>query len=432
MHCHRLSLNCGQRGSFLRGALLTMTLTASLWLGCAPAGASEASAELVRQHLYLGTLAAGEAELAAKVAADAGDREARFGLGLLRFTRAVEHLGQSLYRYGLTPPRTFSIPILRFPVPPNPRPETITYRALRDVLKAFDDDLAAADTTLQGLGDGEVTVVLDLARIRLDLRGDGKPTDDETLAFILTSLSQRPGAQVAPLGSLEVKFDAGDAPWFAGYSHVLMGLCDFLLAHDFQSTFDAGSHLFFAKSGAPAAAALSRPLPAGSVGLGFPDTAVFADLIALIHTLEWPVVEPDRMGSARQHLKAMIALSRKSWTLILAETGDDREWLPNPRQTHVALGQRVRQEQIDAWMAALDEAEAILDGRVLVPHWRFARGIDLKRFFEAPQTFDLVMFVTGAGAVPYLGDGPITSAQRWTEITRAFEDNFLGYALWFN
>ena len=83
-------------------------------------------------------------------------------------------------------------------------------------------------------------------------------------------------------------------------------------------------------------------------------------------------------------------------------------------------------------MAALDEADAILDGRTLVPHWRFARGFDLKAFFDEPEPFDLVMLLTGAGAASYLRDGPITSRQRWREITQAFEDNFFAYAFWFN
>jgi hypothetical protein len=128
----------------------------------------------------------------------------------------------------------------------------------------------------------------------------------------------------------------------------------------------------------------------------------------------------------------MVGLSRKSWQLILAETGDDREWIPNPRQTHVALGVRVRQDQIDAWMAAVDEVDGMLEGRILVPHWRFAKGMDLKEFFENPRSFDLVMVMTGSGVVPFLRDGPTSSAERWNEITRAFQNNFFAYALWFN
>ena len=63
---------------------------------------------------------------------------------------------------------------------------------------------------------------------------------------------------------------------------------------------------------------------------------------------------------------------------------------------------------------------------------RPARGFDLKMFFEEPQPFDLVMLLTGAGAVPYLREGPIATPQRWGEITQAFEDNFFACAFWFN
>jgi hypothetical protein len=418
---------------FMRKVLtLGATVLVCLWFARSTARADEASAELVRNHLYGGTLAAGETALAAKADVDGNDREARFGLGLVRFARAVERFGQSLYRYGLSPPRTLSIPLLRFPVPANPRPEPITYEAFREILKVFGDDLAAAEATLQRVGDADVGIVIDLSRVRLDLRGDGRPTEDESLAYILASLSQRPGTQPAAPTSLEVRFDTGDAAWLAGYSHVLMALCDFLLAHDFRSTYDATFHRFFPRAETPLAQALSQPLPHDSMGRFLPDSEILADVVGFIHTINWPVVEPNRMRAARQHLKSVVAASRRSWSLILAETDDDREWLPNPRQKNVALGWPIQQQQIDAWLAALDELDAILDGRTLVPHWRLTRGIDLKAFFEEPRTFDLVMLLTGAGAVPYLRAGPITSPEHWHEITQAFEHNFFAYALWFN
>ena len=62
------------------------------------------------------------------------------------------------------------------------------------------------------------------------------------------------------MASLEVKFDAGDAPWLAGYSHALMALCDFMLAHDFHATFDVVSHRFFPKSAGPLAQARTHGL----------------------------------------------------------------------------------------------------------------------------------------------------------------------------
>ncbi len=42
------------------------------------------------------------------------------------------------------------------------------------------------------------------------------------------------------------------------------------------------------------------------------------------------------------------------------------------------------------------------------------------------------MLLTGAGAAPYLRQGPIATPQRWGEITQAFQDNFFAYAFWFN
>ena len=92
--------------------------------------------------------------------------------------------------------------------------------AFRDILKVFDDDLASAEKALQNVGDGEVGIVVDLARVRFDLRRDGQPAEDESLAYILASLSQRPGAQIAAPTPLEVRFDTGDAAWLAGYSQV--------------------------------------------------------------------------------------------------------------------------------------------------------------------------------------------------------------------
>lgn len=70
---------------------IAVVATALVFLACTQGRATEASAELTRQHLYAGTLKEGEEELSAKIVADGTDREARFGLGLIRFARAVEH-----------------------------------------------------------------------------------------------------------------------------------------------------------------------------------------------------------------------------------------------------------------------------------------------------------------------------------------------------
>ena len=93
---------------------------------------------------------------------------------------------------------------------------------------------------------------------------------------------------------------------------------------------------------------------------------------------------------------------------------------------------QVDAERIAAWQKVLSEAEAILDGKKLVPHWRFAKGINLRRVFEEPRPFDFVLWATGPAALPYLEDGPITTGADWNTMIDAFGGNFGIFAVWFN
>ncbi|MFO1184546.1 MAG: hypothetical protein U1E56_07150 [Bauldia sp.] len=399
-----------------RFAVLACTLGLAFAAG-APAAATETSAALARSHLEAGTLAAAERELGAVIARDAADQEARFGLGAVRFLTAVEHLSQGFYRYGLKPASSGGLPILRLPVPENPRPQPITYAAFRGILQRLSDDLAAAETALAAMASAEMKVPLDLAAIRYDADGDGRAGDEERL---LTVLSRMAGGRPAPA---LVAFDRGDAYWLQGYCHALMSVADFLLAHDFEATFDNTFHLFFPAADLPLAKALAAPRAT------YDD---FADIVAFIHLVNWPVVDAAKMKGVRLHLKAMVDLSRKSWAAIEAEGDDEREWVPNPRQKDSVTGMSVTADQIAAWKTMLGEVDAVLDGRLLLPHWRLARGFNLRRVFDEPRRFDLVMWVSGTGALPYLEDGPLTTAARWTNITRPFGNGFATYFIWFN
>jgi hypothetical protein len=158
-----------------------------------------------------------------------------------------------------------------------------------------------------------------------------------------------------------------------------------------------------------------------------------SDLIAAIHLIRFPVKEPERMRSALGHLEQTLALSEESWRFIRAETDDDREWLPNPRQTGV-LRVAVSDEMIDRWLEAVAEARKILAGERLLPFWRDGetRGVNLRRVFTEPTTFDLVLWFQGTAATPYLESGTITDSATWTRIVEAFGGSFPGFAAWFN
>ena len=214
--------------------------------------------------------------------------------------------------------------------------------------------------------------------------------------------------------------------WLRGYTHLISAFLEFALAYDWRETYDAAAHLFFA--GARPSTALAAP---ANAMFGRDDR--IADVIALIHLIHWPVAEPQLLVVAREHLKSVITLSRESWKEILAETDDDREWILSPRQKNVAFsGPQVTQERVDGWLRALDAFEEVLDGRKLVPHWRFARGIDFNAIFASPRPFDLVLWITGHAAIPYLKEGPTMSREDWAQWERVFGGQFMLFAVWFN
>src|SRR5437763_1975113 len=227
----------------LASALL-VGLTAAVF-NASSARAQDAVA-LAQQHLYAGTLAAGESALAALSQQNAGDDNARFGLAGVRFMRAIERLVQSLHRHGLEAPRSGLVPILRLPVPPNPNPAPLTYEGFRAILQAFVDDLGRVDVTLTEGAETGVKLPLDLARIRLDLNGDGIVGDDELFWTILAGVDPR--ARGAKPESFVAAFDAGDVHWLRGYTHLLRAIGEFWLAHDFRDMFDRSFQLFFPRA----------------------------------------------------------------------------------------------------------------------------------------------------------------------------------------
>ena len=78
--------------------------------------------------------------------------------------------------------------------------------------------------------------------------------------------------------------------------------------------------------------------------------------------------------------------------------------------------------------------DGVWEGRRLLPHFRFAdRGIDMKKFFEDPRTFDLVLSISGPAVVPYLAQGDMLTSDEWWAVQRQFGGaGFMSFALWFN
>lgn len=395
----------------------------------APAAAQAPAIEEARAYLEAGRPAAAAATLAEHLQESPEDDAARLALGSVQFMQATEALGQSLYRYGLEPsPEVFAMPFFRLPVPRNPAPEPITYDKARAMLQRFVDDLAVAEATLAQVEIADVQLPLAIGLVRLDLNGDGVATDQESLWELYRQIGNSPQLPPEQVKQFIIDFDGSDAPWLRGYSHLLMGLGEFLLAHDWHEAFDHTFHSLFPRSGLPFQALTEK----SSRRPDMRDFDEVADLIAFIHLNHWPVTEPERMARVLHHLKSMVDLSRENWRRVLAETDNGREWLPNPRQTGAVPGLAVTQARIDAWMMFLDEFGAMLKGELLMPHWRLAQGVNLRRVFLEPRPFDIVLWIQGSAALPYAEPGPVSQRESWQQMMLLMEGDFFTYALWFN
>ncbi len=394
------------------------------------------------QFLQQGQLADAEKYLGEQLTADPQHDQARFALGVVQVLSAIEHLGQEQHQYGAMNGAVSNLPVFRLPVPINPHPEEVTYTQVRQVFSHLQTRMLAAEATLAKIDlKPEVKLSIDLLSIRLDLNGDGRTDDKESFAALFGVANRvRPGT---PGADMKVTFDNGDVPWLRGYCHFLCAVCDVMLAYDHQRMFDVSGHLIYPKAVPPRGGL--EPLDIAKRRDG-DFTRDIMDAIAAIHLTDFPLKEPKRMSSARGHLLEMIRTSRESWVLIEAETDNDQEWLPNPKQTGV-LRVPVTREFIDGWHGVLSEMEDLLEGRKLVPFWRdhdqwffgtggdipaTGRGVNLKRFFEEPPRFDLVLLLQGSAALPYVEKGELSRPETWNNLTRVFQGQFFGFAIWFN
>jgi hypothetical protein len=375
--------------------------------------------------LVEGKLAEAEAALAGALEKDEGDDEARFALGIVQSLEGVERLMQGLYRYGLDPRWQSNLPFVRLPAPKNPKPEPLTNEAFRKLISDFAADLAGVEKTLAEVKADDVKLPVRLGVCRLDFNGDGTCSEEETLWKVFAHVSGRRLSQ-DDADDFAIALDKGDVHWLRGYCRLLSATCEMLLAHDTQNIHDHAAQIFF-----PTAEVRYPFTPQGDENWW---TSIL-DGVAFIHLISLPVSEPERMQRAHEHLLAVIEQSRLSWKAIDAETDDDREWIPNPNQKNAVLPNAVvTVEMVDGWRAVLDEFESILQGEKLIPFWRGndSRGVNLKRVFFEPTTFDLVLWVQGSAAAPYLEEGAVTDPAFWNRIQRGFQGQFFWFAVWVN
>ena len=324
---------------------------------------NDAEAPLAEKFLHEGEFAKGESASLRALEENRDDDEVRFGLGVIQVMRAAEKLGQSLYEYGAVSEKA-NQPFLRLPVPKNPDPSSISHKELGRVLDAFASDLQRAEATLAAIKDDRVKLRLRLSKIRFDFAGNGK--DQTTLLELLVKLNgERLGFEKAN-PDFRVHFDRGDVAWLRSYCHVLSAMVEAYRSIDQEA--------------------------------GFSDRveSVFPNVEASTEDDDWrtgvKVVDPPRLRRARLHLVAVCELNRESWMHIRAETDDDFEWLPHPRQID-QLGLPLTDERIDAWLEMMTEWEELFKGRSLIagnlvryviPDHDTELGLNVKKLMDDP------------------------------------------------
>lgn len=343
---------------------------------------------LAEKFLHAGQLALGEQTLERALASKPND-ELRYGLGMIQLVQGVERLGQSLYEYGAKSEHAW-LPFVRLPVPTNPEPNAITYKKFRAILDDFRRDLEKTEATFAKITEDDVKLTLRLADVKLDLDADGQPTD--RFVDLLKRLLGGNLEFLAKNRDFRVSFDRGDVAWFRSYCHLLMGLADVMLAFDLEAEFQYGDSGIFPNV---------RPK--------FTGTDAARRELRREAGEKLRVAEPARLGRFREHLLMMPKLNRETWRFIRAETDNDFEWLPNPRQQSV-IGLPVRDTMIDGWLTFLAEMEKVLEGKKLVPVqllWPTeGRGLNLKTLLDdPPAAFDFAKVQRAGIDAKYLERG---------------------------
>jgi hypothetical protein len=368
---------------------------------------------LAEKYLHSSKLNDGEDALAAVLQHHPKDDQARFGLGMVQFTNALQKFGQKLYTHGVQPNEVMGVPFVRIPVPENKNPTPISYPAFR---KMFDDlyhDCGKAERTLAAVSDDKVKLPLHLGHVRFDFDGSGRGNDKFT--DVLVKLMGGSPEFLKKDPSFLVCFDRGDVAWLRGYCHLLMAMIDGFLSVDLRDLYVTELHRQFAKAEDVTAEAKAKALN-----------------IKVIR-----FAAPERLGRLRQHMLMVCKLNHETWKHIRAETDDDREWLPHAKQKGV-IGLPVTNELIDGWLAAVREVEDLLEGRVLIPAFFLpnadGKGLSLKKMLDEPPTdFDLDRLIAKGPREKYLERGKHTDFGAILRVSEMFRNTLsFAYAAWFN
>jgi hypothetical protein len=394
----------------MRAALLSLALLAS------PAIAETLSEEIGRTGL-----SATEARLSAL---SSPSNEELFALAGLRFLGGVEAALQLRWQTGVRADWS-ELPILRLPIPENPGARPFEARDFTALLTGLDTAMTESRAALDQLGDKPFALEIRLADLWFDINLNDTRDEGEDLAAVAGLTLGGGRIMAVQVEDPVIRFDTADAAWLSAYTHFLSGFTSTALAYDpepaIQRVIDSSAAIYALWGDTP---------PPNAMDMMFGRQV---DRLAMVlHALSSP---PDKAlaSDAHAHFLAMIRENRRFWAAVALEQDNDREWVPNDRQVS-GLGILTPPELGARWQAVLADAEKLLTGEVLIPHWRFGAeaGINLKKLFENPPPIDLVTFIQGEGLLPYAEKGPRMTMDAWRDFERLVSGDALLFAVFLN
>ena len=347
----------------------------------------------------------------------------RFSLAVLQSLQGLQQFADGAGKLGIKQSLASSgLPFFRvLPRQTSAPTEQATPEKIRALFQNLRDSLTKSNATLTKVGEGEFKVQVNLTQAHLENK-DGTPGMP-----LAESLGRIMGMRATDEKDLVVNFDSADAMWLKGYTHILLGMLDVFMAYDWRPVWNQSAHvLFTSPNPLPPIAHFTITTQGGQF-------SEWADLIAAIHELRLEVTDSDGLKKAVTEFRSAIVCSKICWKRIQAETDDDQEWLPNPKQTG-PRGSKVTQEEIDGWMTILAEVDSILTGKKLLPHWRIINGmgINVAKLVQSPPKFDLVLLIQGSALAPYIEGGDVSSLAHWRTLITPFGPGFANFALWSN
>lgn len=383
--------------------------------------ATPAAAETLSEEIARSGIAPTEARLAAL---PSPSNEDLFALAGLRFLGGIEAALQLRWQTGVQADWS-ELPILRLPIPENPNAIPFTAADFTALIRNLDADMEAARAALAQLGDKPVTLPIRMADLWFDINANGTREPGEGIAEV-TGMTLGGGRMFGvAVEDPVITFDTADAAWLSAYTHFLSGFAATALAYDpepaIQRVLDSSKAIYALWGDTP-------PNNAMDMMFGRQVDRAAMVLHALSNTPDMALAQ-----DAYDHFLAMIQDNRRFWSLVALETDNTGEWVPNDRQVS-GLGLTMPPGTGERWQAVLADAEKLLKGELLIPHWRFGAeaGINLRKAFENPPPVDLITWIQGEGLLPYAEKGPQMSMQSWRDFEEFVQGDAMLFAVFLN